>query len=93
MAEAAAKSPTSPRGVHKRYLRIDEVAQYLGISRRTVYRLIEEEKLEAVKIRGCSRVRWDDLQRFEAYLNDAKESLTVPPSTEKERMRWATLLP
>jgi excisionase family DNA binding protein len=77
----------------KRYLRIDEVAQYLGISRRTVYRLIEEEKLEAVKIRGCSRVRWDDLQRFEAHLNDAKESPTVSPSKQKEQMRWATLLP
>lgn len=92
MAEAPVKPPTVPRGFHKRYLRIDEVAKYLGISRRTVYRLIEEEKLEAVKIRGCSRVRWDDLQRFEAYLNDTKESLSVPPS-EKERMRWATLLP
>jgi len=93
MPEWAHDSTNTSQAVWKRYLRIDEVARYLGISRRTVYRLIEEEKLEAVKIRGCSRVRWDDLQRFEAYLNDAKESLTAPPGTEKERMRWATLLP
>ncbi|MFQ5881962.1 MAG: helix-turn-helix domain-containing protein [Candidatus Methylomirabilales bacterium] len=75
MAELADSTTNVSQGLWKRYLRIDEVAQYLGISRRTVYRLIEEEKLETVKIRGCSRVRWDDLQRFEADLDGAKESV------------------
>ena len=93
MPELAHDSTHTSQGMWKRYLRIDEVAKYLGISRRTVYRLIEEEKLEAVKIRGCSRVRWDELQRFEAHLDHARESPMVSPSTEKERMRWATLLP
>jgi len=86
MPELAHDSTHTSQGMWKRYLRIDEVAQYLGISRRTVYRLIEEQKLEAVKIRGCSRVRWDDLQRFEAYLDDAKESPMVPPSDSKVRV-------
>ena len=72
MAEGAHQTASPARGAWKRYLRIDEVAQYLGISRRTVYRLIEEEKLDAVKIRGCSRVRWEDLHRFEETLNEAK---------------------
>jgi len=71
-----AQNPTNiSQGVWKRYLRIDEVAQYLGISRRTVYRLIEEGALAAVKIRGCSRVHWEDLHRFEEELNGAKKSL------------------
>ncbi len=74
MTELMPTSTPTARPLWKRYLRIDEVARYLGISRRTVYRLIEEEKLEAVKIRGCSRVRWDDLQRFEEVLNGARNS-------------------
>lgn len=75
MAELEHNSTNISQGLWKRYLRIDEIAKYLGISRRTVYRLIEEGKLDAVKIRGCSRVRWDDLHRFEEQLNGAKEWL------------------
>ncbi|MFQ5840215.1 MAG: helix-turn-helix domain-containing protein [Candidatus Methylomirabilales bacterium] len=75
MAELAHHPTSRSHGLWKRYLRIEEVAQYLGISRRTVYRLIEEEKLEAVKIRGCSRVRWDDLRCFEERLDGARDSL------------------
>jgi len=48
----------------KSYYRIDEVAQYFGISRTTVYRLIKRELLRAVKIRSCLRVNRKELERF-----------------------------
>jgi len=48
----------------KSYYRVDEVAQYFGISRTTVYRLIKRELLRAVKIRSCLRVNRKELDRF-----------------------------
>ena len=69
MPESAHDSTNTSHGKWKRYLRIDEVAQYLGVSRRTVYRLIEEGTLTAVKIRGCSRVRWEELIHYEQALS------------------------
>jgi len=48
----------------KSYYRVDEVAQYFGISRTTVYRLIKRELLRAVKIRSCLRVNRKELERF-----------------------------
>ena len=47
-------------------LRVPEVAQYLGVSRPLVYRLIGDGKLRSVKIRGSRRVpRFDVLQLIE----------------------------
>lgn len=52
----------------KRYFRIDEVAAYFSISARTVYRLLDEGDLQAIRIRGCVRVSFEELKRFEALL-------------------------
>lgn len=45
-------------------LNIQEAAERLGVSVRTIYRLFDERKLPRVKIRGCARVRADDLNRY-----------------------------
>jgi excisionase family DNA binding protein len=52
----------------KRYLRVDEVADYFAISTRTVYRLLDEGDLQATRIRGCVRVLVEELKRFEVLL-------------------------
>lgn len=48
----------------KSYYRVDEVANYFGISRTTVYRLIKRETLRAVKIHSSLRVGRKELERF-----------------------------
>jgi len=53
----------------KRYFRIDEVAAYFSISARTVYRLIDEGDLQAIRIRGCVRVSAEEIRRFEQSMS------------------------
>lgn len=56
-------------GLHqKRYWRIDEVADYFAISERTVYRLLDDGALQAIRIRGCRRVALEEIRRFEERL-------------------------
>lgn len=51
-------------------LDVTQAGDYLGgISRRTVYRLVEDKKLEPVKLRGQTRFWRSELDR---YLRDAK---------------------
>lgn len=45
-------------------LRRDEAAQALGISVRTLIKIIRNGDLAATKIGGSTRVRLDELQRF-----------------------------
>ena len=45
-------------------LKVPEVARRLDVSVRTVYRLLEERRLPKVMVRGCARVREDDLARY-----------------------------
>lgn len=52
----------------KTYFRVDEVAQYFSISRRTIYRIIENNELPALRIRGSLRIHRDDLKQYELYL-------------------------
>lgn len=52
----------------RRYYRVAEVAAYFAVSRRTVYRLIEEGHLPAVRIKGCVRIPTDALAAYEAAL-------------------------
>lgn len=53
-----------------RLLTIEGAAQWLAVSTRTIYRLINEGLLPApLKVRGCSRVDRSDL---EAYVNNAR---------------------
>lgn len=57
----------------KRYWRIDEVAGYFAVSDRTVYRLLDDGDLQAIRIRGCRRVSLEEIRRFEERL--AEEEL------------------
>lgn len=52
----------------KTYFRVDEVARYFSISIRTIYRLIEDEELPALKIRGSLRIHRNDLTKYERWL-------------------------
>jgi len=54
----------------KRYLRVDEVADYFNVSTRTIYRLIEEGELPRVKIRGCLRILIWEIERYEQKLKE-----------------------
>ena len=49
----------------KNYFRVDEVARYFSISKRTIYRLIADEDLKGVKIRESIRIHRDDLEKYE----------------------------
>lgn len=42
----------------------DEVAKYLKVSTRTVYRLIHEEKLKAIKYLGKTRITKQAVEEF-----------------------------
>jgi len=56
-------------GLHlKRYWRIDEVAGYFAVSERTIYRLVDDGDLQAIRIRGCRRVSLEEIRRFEERL-------------------------
>jgi excisionase family DNA binding protein len=58
-------------GLHpKRYWRIDEVAGYFAVSERTVYRLVDDGDLQAIRIRSCRRVSQEEIRRFEERLAD-----------------------
>ena len=50
--------------VKKHLLRIGEAAQWLQISERSVYRLINEGQIEIVKIRNSTRVFVEFLEIF-----------------------------
>ena len=47
-----------------RLLILPEVANFLRVSVKTVRRLIEEEKLKAIKVRGAVRVWHSDLMAY-----------------------------
>ena len=57
----------------KCYYRVDEVAVYLVISTRTVYRLLDEGDLHVNRIQGCVRVSAEEIRRFEEALADADQ--------------------
>ena len=56
----------------KTYFRVDEIAQYFSISRRTIYRMIEDEELPALRIRGSLRIHRNDLAKYERWLKKNK---------------------
>ena len=49
----------------KIYFRVDEVAHYFSISKRTIYRLIANEELKGVRIREAIRIHINDLKKYE----------------------------
>ena len=62
-------------GYQKAYFRIDEIARHFSVSCRTVYRMIEDEELPAVKIRGSLRIHKNDLAKYERWLKKNRRSL------------------
>ena len=42
----------------------DEAASFLSVSTRTLKRLVAEDELEAVRIRGSMRFKLEDLEAF-----------------------------
>ena len=69
---ALAGQGRSPHPWARRYYRVAEVAAYFAVSRRTIYRLIEEGHLPAVRIKGCVRIPTDALAAYEAALLEAE---------------------
>ena len=61
-------------GYQKTYFRVDEIAKHFSISCRTVYRMIEDEELPAVKIRGSLRIHRNDLSKYERWLKKNKNN-------------------
>ena len=59
--------------VQKHYYRLDEVAVYFSISRRTLYRLLDEGHLQPIRIRGCLRVSAEQIRRFAALMEKEAE--------------------
>ena len=54
--------PKMPDG--ERLLRINEVAELLRMSDKTVRRMIDADQLPSRKIRGLRLIRWSDLQNL-----------------------------
>ena len=45
-------------------LTVAETARYLGVGRRIVYQLLEQEQIRAVKVGGSLRIEQESLDRF-----------------------------
>ena len=50
--------------VDKQLLSVPEVGHVLGVSARTVYRLVASGQLVIRKVRGCSRIGWCDVKAY-----------------------------
>lgn len=48
----------------KEFYRPDEAAALLDVSKKTIYRLIKDEKLKAVRIRSVLRISRQELERL-----------------------------
>ena len=49
---------------YPRYLRIDQTAEYLNCSVRTVYRLISDGELEAFRLKSSLRITRDSINGY-----------------------------
>jgi len=66
---------TKDRHVAEQLLRVDEVAEFLAVSRRSVYRLVQSGQLRCVRVGAASpRIRVGDLIAF-------IESQRYPPAS------------
>ncbi len=54
--------PSTPDG--ERMLRINEVADMLRVSDKTIRRMIDSRRLVACKIRGILLIKWSDVQKL-----------------------------
>jgi excisionase family DNA binding protein len=57
----------------------DEIAQYLGISMPTIYRLLRSRKLKGTKVGGQWRIPDDAIRAF------LEEGIQVPIAKEREK--------
>jgi excisionase family DNA binding protein len=55
-----------------RLLTVADVADRLSVSRRTVYRLIDNDDLRTVRLRGCARIRESALSELLAGLDSTE---------------------
>ena len=53
-----------PASKKTQLLRIDQAADALNCSRRTVYRLVETCEVDALKVRGALRITFDSLELY-----------------------------
>lgn len=51
--------------INRRYLRVDEVASYFGVSGKTIYRLIDMGELKVVRVGICVRISTEEIREFE----------------------------
>ena len=61
-----------PPPLRKKFLKVSEVAQELGISERAAWRLIEQGELASHGFGGSTRVRREDLDAYIARSRRAK---------------------
>lgn len=47
-----------------RLLSVGEVVRILGISERSVWRMIHDDELPVIRLRGCLRIHSKDLERY-----------------------------
>jgi excisionase family DNA binding protein len=62
-------------------LTIRDVADYLKVTQRTLYRLVQEGKLPAFKVGNSWRFRRDDLNR---WISDQQKLRNAAPSSEDD---------
>jgi excisionase family DNA binding protein len=65
----------------KRFLSIREVAEELGISERSVWRLIEDGELPVHRFGSSTRVKREDL---DAYIERSRHRRNAPPDEDDE---------
>jgi excisionase family DNA binding protein len=51
-------------------LRVEDVAELLGISRSSVYNLINTQQLPSIRIAGCRRIPMDGLREWIAQQSE-----------------------
>ncbi len=68
MSDFNGKSPTrhskNKSRDYPRYLRIDQTAEYLNCSIRTVYRLVSDGELEAFRLKSSLRITRDSINEY-----------------------------
>jgi excisionase family DNA binding protein len=65
--------------VGERSLLIDQAAQVLGVSRRTIYYRIREGKLKTIRARcGSQRVLWSSIEALQTARHAGSEAEPLP---------------
>jgi len=53
-----------PRDIHQRYLTVDEIAEYLGFNRQTLWRWAREEVIPHYRVGNKFRFKLDEVERW-----------------------------